>query len=165
MAEVKPIGLDGEGSDLLTKAVKELLNLYPGLGEKEILFEELSKDSGIAFSADNGALILSEKKSITGKIYQKCQYPFYVIYRTSAQMESQKIYAQSLLDTLGRWISGEKITIGEMDYKLTSYPELTDGREIYRITRMNSYGLEPDKDGVQDWLLPCTVEYKHTYYK
>ena len=68
MADIKPIGIDGEGKDLLTKAVKELLNNFPGLEDKEITFEELSKDSGIAFSADNGALILSEKKSVTEKI-------------------------------------------------------------------------------------------------
>ena len=165
MEDIKPIGIDGEGKDLLTKAVKELLNNFPGLEDKEITFEELSKDSGIAFSADNGALILSEKKSVTGKIYQKCQYPFYVIYRTGAQTESQKIYVQSFLDLLGRWISGEKITYNDTDYKLLTYPELTEGRAINRITRMNSYGIEPDKDGVQDWLLPCTVEYEHIYYK
>lgn len=165
MAEVKPIGLDGNGKDLLTKAVKELLNQYPGLGEKEITFEELEQDSGIAFSSDSGALILSEKRSVTGKIHQKCQYPFYVVYRTGAQTESQKIYVQSFLDMLGRWISGENVTVEDTEYRLAKYPELTEGRKITRITRMNSYGTEPSKDGVQDWLLPVTVEYEHIYYK
>lgn len=165
MEEVKPIGIDGTGYDILTEAVKELLNQYPGLGEREIAFEELKKTSGIAFSADNGALIITERKSVTGKVYQKCQYPFYVVYRTSADLEQQKINIQSFLDNLGRWISGEKITFNEVEHKLTHYPDLTDGREITKITRMNSYGLEPDQDGVQDWLLPCTVEYEHTYYK
>ena len=165
MEKTKPIGIDGEGNDLLTEAVKELLNQFPGLGEKEITFEELKKTSGIAFSADNGALILSEKRSVTGKIIQKCQYPFYIVYRTNAGEEKQKIHVQSFLDNIGRWISGEKITMNEVEYKISKYPELTDGRKITRINRTNSYGTEPNSDGVQDWLLPCTVEYEHIYYK
>ena len=165
MANTKPIGIDGEGNVLLTEAVKELLNQFPGLGEKEIVFEELKKTSGIAFSADNGALILSEKKSVTGKISQKCQYPFYIVYRTNAEEESQKIYVQSFLDNIGRWISGEKMILNNLEYKLSKYPELTNGRKITRVSRMNSYGTEPNNDGVQDWLLPCTVEYEHIYYK
>lgn len=165
MADNKPIGLDGEGTDLITKAVKTMLNQFPGLKDKEIAFEELGETSGIAFSADNGALILSEKRTVTGNIHQRCQYPFYVIYRTSSQTESQKIYVQSFLDKIGRWISGEKVIIDDQKYKLQSYPELTDGRIIKKITRMNSYGIEPEKDGTQDWLLPCTVEYEHIYHR
>ena len=58
----KPIGKDATGYEILTDAIKALLNQYPGLYENEtIKFEELGKESGIAFSADNGALIYSEK--------------------------------------------------------------------------------------------------------
>ena len=53
----KPIGKDATGYEILTDAMKALLNQYPGLYENEtIKFEELGKESGIAFSADNGAL-------------------------------------------------------------------------------------------------------------
>ena len=58
--ERKPIGKDASGYDVLTIAVKALLNQFPGLYENEtVKFEELGEDSGIAFSADNGALIFS----------------------------------------------------------------------------------------------------------
>lgn len=51
----KPIGKDATGYEILTDAMKALLNQYPGLYENEtIKFEELGKESGIAFSADNG---------------------------------------------------------------------------------------------------------------
>ena len=40
---------------------------------------------------------------------------------------------------------------------------MTDDRKITRITRSNSYGLEPNEDGVQDWLMPVTVEYTHEF--
>ena len=46
-------------------AIRELLNQYPGLLEGEIIkFEELKEESGIAFSADSGALVFSEKKKM-----------------------------------------------------------------------------------------------------
>lgn len=34
---------------------------------------------------------------------------------------------------------------------------------IKRITRDNSYGLEPQESGVQDWLLPLSVRYENAY--
>ena len=61
----KPIGKDATGYEILTDAMKALLNQYPGLYQGEsIKFEELNKDSGIAFSADNGALVYSEKEEV-----------------------------------------------------------------------------------------------------
>ena len=73
----KPIGKDATGYEILTDAMKALLNQYPGLYENEtIKFEELGKESGIAFSADNGALIYSEKEDVCGIMHQVCQYHF-----------------------------------------------------------------------------------------
>lgn len=70
----KPIGVDATGYDILTDAMKALLNQYPGLHDNEIIkFEELGKESGIAFSADNGALIYSEKEDVCGVMHQVCQ--------------------------------------------------------------------------------------------
>lgn len=75
--ERKPIGKDASGYDVLTIAVKALLNQFPGLYENEtVKFEELGEDSGIAFSADNGALIFSETEDVLGVVRQTCQYPF-----------------------------------------------------------------------------------------
>ena len=82
---LKPIGVDADGYDILTTAMKALLNQYPGLQENEtIRFEQLEDDSGIAFSNDNGALVYSEKEDVCGVMHQICQYPFFVIYRTAS---------------------------------------------------------------------------------
>ena len=57
----KPIGKDATGYEILTDAMKAHLNQNPGLYENAtIKIEELGKESGIAFTADNGALITSE---------------------------------------------------------------------------------------------------------
>ena len=162
--ERKPIGKDASGYDVLTIAVKALLNQFPGLYENEtVKFEELGEDSGIAFSADNGALIFSETEDVLGGVRQTCQYPFYIIYRTSSTKERQKMSIQEFLDTFGKWLCREPIVIDGEEQRLSKYPALSQGRKITKVTRDNSYGLEPQENGVQDWILPVSIEYKYDF--
>lgn len=158
MEEPKPIGLDSTGYEVLTKAVLALLSEYGELVDKEIYFEDISQ-SGIAFSADDGALIMSEVPDILGGYTQICQYPFYVVYRTASTQERMKLQVQTFLDSLGKWLCMEPAEVNGEIHTLPKYPDLTQGRKITRVTRLNSYGLEPNADGVQDWLLPVTVQY------
>ena len=162
--ELKPIGKDASGYDVLTIAVKALLNQFPGLYENEtVKFEELGEDSGIAFSADNGALIFSETEDVLGGVRQTCQYPFYIIYRTSSTKERQKMSIQEFLDTFGKWLCREPVVIDGSEQRLSNYPTLSQGRKITKVTRDNSYGLEPQESGVQDWILPVSIEYKYDF--
>ena len=162
--ERKPIGKDASGYDVLTIAVKALLNQFPGLYENEtVKFEELGEDSGIAFSADNGALIFSETEDVLGGVRQTCQYPFYIIYRTSSTKERQKMSIQEFLDTFGKWLCREPVVIDGSEQRLSNYPTLSQGRKITRVTRDNSYGLEPQESGVQDWILPVSIGYKYDF--
>lgn len=162
--ERKPIGKDASGYDVLTIAVKVLLNQFPGLYENEtVKFEELGEDSGIAFSADNGALIFSETEDVLGGVRQTCQYPFYIIYRTSSTKERQKMSIQEFLDTFGKWLCREPVVINGSEQRLSKYPTLSQGRKITKVTRDNSYGLEPQESGVQDWILPVSIEYKYDF--
>lgn len=162
MSETKPIGFDVPGYEILTNAVLALLHQFPGRNNREILFEELG-DSGIAFSADNGALILSERRSITDHVSQTCQFPFYIIYRTTSTKEHQKLQVQSFFDSIGKWICKEPVEINGETVQLTTYPKLSEGRKITRVMRSNSYGLEPNEDGAQDWLMPVTVQYTNEF--
>ncbi|MEQ2424499.1 hypothetical protein [Enterocloster hominis (ex Hitch et al. 2024)] len=164
MDERKPIGKDASGYDVLTTAVKALLNQFPGLYEnKTVKFEELGEDSGIAFSADDGALIFSETEDVLGGVRQTCQYPFYIIYRTSSTRERQKMSIQEFLDTFGKWLCREPVLIDGNEQRLSKYPTLSQGRKITKVTRDNSYGLEPQESGVQDWILPVSIEYKYDF--
>ena len=162
--ERKPIGKDASGYDVLTIAVKALLNQFPGLYENEtVKFEELGEDSGIAFSADNGALIFSETEDVLGGVRQTCQYPFYIIYRTSSTKERQKMSIQEFLDTFGKWLCREPVVIDGSEQRLSKYPTLSQGRKITKVTRDNSYGLEPQESDVQDWILPVSIEYIYDF--
>lgn len=161
MAEdkIKPIGIDHEGYEVITKAVLALLSEYGEIIGRQIMFEELGMDSGIAFSSNSGALVISETHNILGDYSQVCRYPFFIIYRTASTAERYKLQADAFLDSVGKWICGESAVINGKEYTLSAFPELTGGRKITRITRTNSYPLEPNENKVQDWLLPVTVEY------
>ena len=163
MEELKPIGADVTGFEILTNAVLNLLSQFPGLNGREILFEELGRESGIAFSADNGALVMTERRSITDHVRQNCQYPFFIVYRTASTQEYQKLQVQAFFDAFGKWLCKEPAVVNGEMVRLEKYPALSEGRKITRITRSNSYGLEPGEDGVQDWLLPVIVEYTNEF--
>ena len=158
-----PIGVDATGYEVMTKAVSELLNQYPGLNDRIVTFEELEATSGIAFAADNGGLVMTEKRDILDHITQTCQFPFYIVYRSASTRAAQKIKIQTFLDSIGKWICGEPAEVDGELITLDEYPPLTQGRKIKRVTRNNSYGVEPDAKGVQDWLLPVTVEYTNEF--
>lgn len=163
MAEMKPIGFDPTGYDIVTKAVKALLNQFPGLDGQKVYFEEQSEDSGLSFFADAGALVISEKRSITDHVTQSCQYPFLVIYRTTATREFQKLNVSAFLDSMGKWVCKEPVEIGGVQHQLTGYPALSGGRKITRVTRSNTYGTVPNENKTQDWILPVTIQYTYEF--
>lgn len=159
-----PIGVDPTGYEIMTRAVRALLNEFPGLYPDEVVrFEQVQEDGDICFSADNGALVFSETRDVLDVIHQECQYPFYIVYRKNSDRESGKLSCQEFLDTFGKWVCQEPVTISGQSYKLKELPKLSGGRRITRIKRDNSYGLEPQADGTQDWLLPVSVEYTNEF--
>lgn len=163
MEKPKPLGLDGEGTDILKNAVLELLNQFPGLDGREITFSGLKEDSGISMEPDSGTLIYTEKKFITGDVRQECQFPFFVVYRSGASSSSLKMSTAEFLDTLGAWICREPVVVDETPHQLIAYPALSDGRKITKVTRFNSYALEPNQNKTQDWIIPITVHYTHEF--
>lgn len=157
----KPIGKDADGYNVLTDAMKDLLNQFPGLlpGDS-VKFEELADESGIIFSNNSGALVYAEDVYISGSRNQTCRYPFFLVYRAAGSAkERQKMSIQEFLDLFGKWLCREPVTIDGVSYRLDGYPKLAGRRQIRRISRDNSYGTEPQDNGVQDWVLPVSVEY------
>ena len=160
---MEPIGIDATGYPHIKKAVKTLLNQYPGLGDQQILFEEIGEESGIAFTSDAGTMVMSEKTSITGHVTQSCQFPFLVVFRTTATREFQKFIVSDFLDSLGKWLCKEPVTIDGTTYKLKGYPIAEGGRIITKMSRGNSYGTTPNENKSQDWVLPINLHYTYEY--
>lgn len=163
MIEKKAIKSDVSGFDVLKRAVLALLNRYPALDGRTITFSGLDEENSISMEPESGALVYTEKKCIDGSVKQECQFPFFVVYRSGASNEFARLNVNTFLDELGAWLCKESVDINGEEYRLTDYPTLTGGRKITEITRFNSYGLEPNENKTQDWVLPVTVNYTHEF--
>lgn len=166
-ARNKPIKYDVDGYDIITNALGDLLNSFPCLLEGEnIRFSTLEEDSGISFYPISGAVIVTETTSVTGKVNQVCNYPFYVVYRTAADSPKSKIDIKEFLDKLGKWLERQPIMIDGQQNKLIAYPELTDGREITEISRQTPAYLDNTSEGnVQDWTISLALRYRNIFYR
>lgn len=152
---------DIDGHEVITKAIRELLNTYPDLDTgEEITFSTVGDDEGISFYATNGALIQRELKDVTGHVEQTCVYPFMVIYKASGLNQRGKVNAKEWLDRLGEWLERKKIKIGVSEYQLLKYPPLTENRKIEKIARTTpAYLLETTEDKVDSWVVYVNLIY------
>lgn len=164
MEKKTPI-IDVDGSEAVSNALLALLNEFPGLDGRRILFSTLAETSGIGFYPTSGAALLSNKESITGHVRQVCLYPFNVIYRAAPKTENQRLKIKEFLDTVGRWLEMQPVVIGGVAYQLTHYPELcSDNRLIKSISRTNPGHLNAAyQDGVEDWLISATLRYENEF--
>lgn len=150
----------------MTKAIDELINQFPGWAEEEeVVFSFISDDSGVAWYPVSGAVIEREKKTIIGEVRQTCQYPFYVLYRTTTSSERLRISVKEKLDKLGEWLERQTTTISGKNYKLEEYPEI-GGRKIKSIRRTTpSYNAGNYDNGICEWVVYITVQYENNYFE
>ena len=156
---------DVQSFDIVTDAIMELLNDFPGLstGEK-IAYAMLGDTQGIAMFPVSGAVVESDVVDIIGHETQICLYPFYVIYRAYGLSESNKAKAKEWLDRLGSWLEKQTITVGESTYKLDSYPELSGDREFLSVKRQNPAHLDSVNDNMsENWAISISARYRNEF--
>lgn len=167
MAEQKQVKYDIDGYEAVTSALRELLNQYPGLSDgDEIAFATLGEESGKAMFPINGAVVETEKTTITGKVTRVCLYPFYVIYRASGLNENRKAKVKEWLDTFGKWLEQQKVSIDGTDYQLEELPPLTEGRKFLSIERQTpSYLDTVNENQSENWAIYISARYQYEYHK
>lgn len=164
--EQKQARYDVDGYDAVTDALLELLNQYPGLNGDEIAFSTLGEDSGKSMFAVYGAIIETEKKTITGRVIQVCLYPFYVIYRAAGLSEGRKASVKEWLDNLGKWLEKQPITIDGQGYRLNEYPELTGNREFLTIERQTpGYLYSTNENKSENWVISISARYRNEFHR
>lgn len=166
MAETeKQVRYDLDGYEVITSALRELLNQFPGLPEgDEIAFSTLGAESGKAMYPITGAIIETERKDILGGVTQVCLYPFFVIYRASGLSESRKAAVKEWLDNLGRWLERQTVNISGLDYTLESYPPLTGRRTFLSIQRQTPAYLDNTQDNnAEDWAIYISARYRNEF--
>ena len=114
----------------------------------------------------SGAVVETERRSITGKVTKVCLYPFYVIYRASGLNENRKAKVKEWLDTLGKWLEQQKVVIDGEEYVLSELPPLTDGRKFLSIERQTPAYLDnTNEDKTEDWAIYISARYQYEYQK
>lgn len=166
MSDRKEVKFDVDGYEAVTSALKELLNQFPLLDGNKITFSSLKENNGISFFPISGAVVETQKKTITGKIYEVCQYPFFIVYRASGLSESRKAKIKEWLDSLGRWLEQKEIEHENKSYILNEFPSLTEGRTFISINRNSSAYLDnTSEDKTEDWVINISAKYKYEYHK
>lgn len=160
--------IDIDGSEAVSKVLVDFLNTFPGLAEnKKILFSTLSETSGIGFFPTAGAVLQSNSEDVIGHVTQVCLYPFSIVYRAAPKSETQRIRIKEWLDTLGKWLEKQSVTIGKAEYKITAYPMLKSGNRVIKsISRTSpAYLNAAYQDNIEDWLVSCTLTYENEFDK
>lgn len=156
--------IDVQGSEIVTAVLLKLLNDFPGLHGNKIEFSTLYDKSGIGFFPTTGAVLLTNKKSITGSVFQTCGYPFNIVYRAAPRTGQQKVVIKEFLDTLGKWLERQPIAVEGEQIQLHEYPKLDNGRKITSISRTAPGHLDSAyQDGTEDWLISLELKYEHEY--
>lgn len=156
---------DVDGTELLTTAIKTLLNQYPALASGDaIKFNTLGVSDGKAMFPTSGAIIEKQTRDILGKTTQICLYPIYVVYRVGALNEAQRERVKEWLDNLGRWLEMQPIKVGNTTYTLAAYPALTGNRKILEIKRTApSYLNNVNENSTEDWAISLSCRYQNQF--
>lgn len=161
----KEVRYDIDGQEVVSTALMDLINKYPGLTQGEyIQYATLGDSKGKAVFPTSGSAIKKEIKDVTGHVEQTCDYPFIVIYRASGLSESRKEKVKEWLDNLGRWLEKQPIIVNGKEYQLDEYPTLTRGRKFKRIQRVSpSYLDSINEDKAENWAINITATYTNEY--
>lgn len=155
---------DIDGEETLSRTLVDLLNTFPGMNGRKVCFSTLGNDAGIGFFPLSGAVVTREEKDITGTVHQTCQYPFLLIYRSAPQNEIAKIRIKEFLDTIGKWVERQTVSIDGKQFLLENYPELEGNRKIKSVARTTPAYLDSvTDDGIEDWSVSVTCIYTNQF--
>lgn len=158
--------IDIEGTDVVSTVLLTLLNQFPGLDGREIMFSTLTETSGISMFPTSGAVVIENRENVLGEVHQVCAYPFDIIYRAALKTDKHKLRVKEFLDALGKWLERQPVTIMETEYHLTEYPDIGDKRKIDSIMRTTPAFLNAIlPNGIEDWMFSGQLRYEVDYNK
>lgn len=159
------IKYDMEGLSAVTEAVRALVNGFPGLAAGEsVAFATLGERGGMALFPGDGAVVDSQRRSVTGRVRQVCRYPFVVLYRAGGLTEDRRATAKERLDALGQWLGRQSVSLGGKTYRMEEYPALTGGRRLLDFSfQAPAYLHERDEHQVETWAVALTARYENIF--
>lgn len=164
-----------DGAEAVSSVLLDLLNRFPGLDAgTRIQFATIGPDGGIGFFPNPGNITVDHKENVLGQVTDVCRYPFSILYNAAPKTEKQRLRIKEFLDTLGRWLEGQPVTVGGQTCKLDAYPPLEISRpdavsashKILSIARLSAAHLNAAyPDGMEDWVFSAALTYRSEYIK
>ncbi len=143
----------GESFDSVARAVLAAAEAFPGLAEGErFAFASLDEQGGMAIFPRAGEVVREERRSVTGRVWRVCCWPFTVVCRAGGPNEDRRADMAGWMDALGRYLEG-----------LRAYPALTEDRRLTAIERASAprQGDRP-ADRTETWVMDMTAQYEIT---
>lgn len=154
--------LDIEEQDAITAVVTLMLMRCPAVKNRRIttrVEELITTPNIIGVFPTNGSVYL--KKYISGSF--TAQQAFNIKYRISPTDDEDKVDAAEILNRVGQWLEGRRVTIDGESYQIEGYPALTEGRTITSIERQsNAFLAALSEDGQADYRINIRVQYSKT---
>ena len=165
MVDVVQVQFDVDGYELVTAALMDLVNTFPGLeGGETFSFATEPAEEGVAIFPTTGSFIYDERESITGHVTQMCQYPFTAVYRASGLNSKRRVSAKEWLDLFGRWIERQPVMISGTTYVLREWPVLKDNRVIREVSRQApAYLTSVNEDKSENWIMDVVIRYRNEF--
>jgi len=159
--------IDIDGLNAVSKVLLNLINTFPGLDGRSVLFSTLLETSGIGFFPVSGAAVLSHTEDVIGHVRQVCLYPFNIVYRAALKTEEQKVRVKEFLDGLGKWLELQTVSTDNGSFKLSEYPALaSENLSIESIIRTTpAYLNAAYNDGIEDWVISLNLRYINEFDK
>ena len=165
MAEEKQYQQDIDGYEDVTKALMSTINSYPGLDYGETFeFCMIEPTDGLSVIASSGSLVMDDRESITGHVWQTCLYPFMVVYRVSGLNQKRKIQCKEWMDTFAKWLTRQPVNIKGKTAVLAEWPKLTGKRRIRSISRQTPASLGGiNEDKSENWVMSLQIQYLNEF--
>lgn len=146
--------------ELIIDSLINLINNFPDLPKSvhEIMFYDmLPNNECIGIATTKSAIIFKQyiSNSYIG------QYNFRIHYRYATKNYKERIQKQSLISTIGEWLSGKTIikTSGDK-YRLEEYPKISNYINIISIEISDRTVLvDKDKSGYEDSIIDLILKY------
>lgn len=149
--------LNGEEQSLISQAIFLLVKECPAIPSQiTVKYGDITNNC-IAIFAVPGATV--KKRYINGTFIG--QFPFILRYRSKPTTNEDRIQREETLNTISKWLSGEPIKVGDSEYVLSEYPQITDDRKIQEIEQsQTAFIVDKADDGTVDHQVQLRLEYK-----
>lgn len=143
--------------EIIGKAVFEMLKECPIIPSSVVIQYGSINNNSIAVFAVSGAIV--SKRFVDGGFIGT--FPFVIRYRSKPTNNEDRIQRENLMNKIANWLSGKETSYNNVNYQISEYPTMTEGRTIKEIEQQqNAFIVDKQDDGTVDVQVSMRLKYK-----